>query len=74
MPIYEYICGDCNTKFEALRSISKADEPISCKACESKNTSRKVTAAYAHSNGRAVAGSGPSCSGCSGGSCTTCGV
>lgn len=73
MPIYEYVCKDCEIKFEALRSFSKADDPISCQECEGANTSRTVSAAFARSNGRAVAGSSSGCVGCSGGSCSSCG-
>ncbi len=76
MPIYEYFCADCKTKFEALRSFSKADEPIACQSCQSVQTARTVSAAFAHSGGRVVAGSSDSsaCGSCSGGSCSTCGV
>jgi putative FmdB family regulatory protein len=73
MPIYEYICRDCEIKFEVLRSFSRADDPIECKICEGENTSRTVSAAFARSNGRAVAGSSSGCSGCRGGSCSSCG-
>jgi len=75
MPIYEYMCTECDDKFEAIRSFSKADDPISCEHCQSKNTQRAVSAAYAHSGGRVVAGSSSSsgCGGCSGGSCSNCG-
>lgn len=73
MPIYEYICKECETKFEALRRMSEADDPIACKHCNSERTSREITAAYGRSDGRAVAGSGSSCGSCSGGSCSTCG-
>ena len=33
MPIYEYYCATCNAEFEALRPVSKADEPAPCKTC-----------------------------------------
>ena len=33
MPIYEYYCATCNAEFEALRPVSKADEPTPCKTC-----------------------------------------
>ena len=32
MPLYEYYCADCQTKFDALRPMSQADTPIQCKA------------------------------------------
>ena len=75
MPIYEYRCNDCQEHFDALRSMSKADVPIACESCESMNTSRQISAAYAHYSGRVVAGggNGSSCGSCSGGSCSSCG-
>ena len=32
MPIYEYYCGSCKLEFQALRSISQADN-VNCKQC-----------------------------------------
>ena len=74
MPIYEYTCKDCDTRFEALRSFSKADEVIDCENCKGVNTYRVVSAAFAHSSGRIVSGGSSSggCGSCAGGSCSTC--
>ena len=33
MPIYEYHCADCGADFESIRPVSRADDPIECKAC-----------------------------------------
>ena len=30
MPVYEYVCGDCETKFEVLRPASRMDDPADC--------------------------------------------
>jgi putative FmdB family regulatory protein len=72
MPLYEYLCQDCETKFETLRPMRKADDPIQCKNCESMRTSRALSLFAAHVNNggtiSAVAGGG-----CSGGSCGNCG-
>jgi len=76
MPIYEYVCFDCQTRFEALRSMANADAPIPCDQCQGEHTSRVVSAAFAHSGGRVVAGgasNGGGCSSCAGGSCNSCG-
>lgn len=75
MPIYEYQCYDCGERFDALRTMSQADAPIHCEYCDSMRTSRQVSAAYAHSSGRVVAGSGngSGCGSCSGGTCASCG-
>jgi putative FmdB family regulatory protein len=75
MPIYEYICLDCSTRFDALRSMKDADKPIACDHCSSQRTSRLLSLFNAQSGGRVVAGTGSGgCAGCSGGSCASCGV
>jgi len=33
MPIYEYFCTSCNAKFEKLRPISAATDPLACPTC-----------------------------------------
>jgi putative FmdB family regulatory protein len=30
MPLYEYVCDDCDTRFEALRPSSRMDDPAEC--------------------------------------------
>ena len=30
MPVYEYVCEKCDKKFEALRPVSRMDEPAPC--------------------------------------------
>lgn len=72
MPIYEYVCLDCRERFEVLRPMKDADEPIHCQECESEHTSRCLTVFYARSGGKVVAGGGGGCAGCAGGSCSSC--
>jgi len=73
MPIYEYICQDCRTRFKALRLMKDADAPIACQECRSEHTKRCVTVFYAQSGGKTIAGSSkPTCAGCAGGSCANC--
>lgn len=73
MPIYEYVCTDCGTRFDALRPIREADSPIPCKQCAGLHTTRKLSVFFAQSGGRTVAGgNGDGCAGCSGGSCSSC--
>ncbi|MCB0209240.1 MAG: zinc ribbon domain-containing protein [Anaerolineae bacterium] len=43
MPLYEYYCPDCHTKFDALRPMSKADETIACKSCDSERPTRTLS-------------------------------
>lgn len=74
MPLYEYACLDCQHIFDALRSMSQADEPIACPSCLGRHTSRKISLFAAHRARAVVAGgSAPGCSGCSASSCTGCG-
>ena len=74
MPLYEYICNDCRTKFDALRSINNADAPIACQDCQGENTSRMLSLFFAHSDGRTITQSAPACTSCSTHTCSTCGV
>jgi putative FmdB family regulatory protein len=73
MPIYEYMCLDCGTKFEILRSMKDADNPVLCEECEGEHTSRQLSVFFAQSGGRVVTATGSGCSSCSGGSCASCG-
>ncbi|MGH2619977.1 MAG: FmdB family zinc ribbon protein [Anaerolineales bacterium] len=66
MPIYEYLCLDCNTVFDALRPMAKADTPIVCEDCESEHTSRMLSVFFARSASRsfpASNGAGCACGG-----------
>ncbi|MBC7249442.1 MAG: zinc ribbon domain-containing protein [Anaerolineae bacterium] len=75
MPVYEYCCADCGTRFSKLRPMSKADAPIACVHCQSENTGRVLSlfAAVSKSSSgesRSVTGSG--CSSCAATSCHSC--
>ena len=76
MPLYEYYCADCEIKFEALRRMSQADDPIACVRCKGTNTSRAISAFAAISKGsggesRSLSGAS-GCASCSATSCATC--
>ncbi|MBG0785125.1 MAG: zinc ribbon domain-containing protein [Anaerolineaceae bacterium] len=73
MPIYEYQCQDCQSRFEQIRPIKDADSELECPCCQSHNVKRQVSLFNASSGGRPIT-SGGGCSGCSGGSCSTCGT
>ncbi|MCL4466496.1 MAG: zinc ribbon domain-containing protein [Chloroflexi bacterium] len=76
MPIYEYRCEGCQTKFELLRSFSRADEPAECPTCRAVGARRLISAfaCFSKSDGGATtAVGGGGCSGCSAGSCASCG-
>lgn len=73
MPLYEYVCLDCRSRFEILRPMREADQPIQCEQCASEHTSRCLTVFYAHGSSGALAGGGGGCASCSSGSCASCG-
>lgn len=71
MPIYEYVCVDCRTKFDELRSIDQADTVIECEQCGSTHTQRMLSVfAIKGGDGAALMPSMGSGAGCAcGGSC-----
>jgi putative FmdB family regulatory protein len=73
MPIYEYICQDCQNEFERIRSFKDADAAQTCNHCQGENIKRQISLFNATSGGRAIAGTG-GCNSCAGGSCASCGV
>jgi putative FmdB family regulatory protein len=77
MPLYEYVCADCDCKFELLRRMSQANDPVTCPRCEREGAAHRLIsrfAAMSKDSGGATAhvSGGGSCSGCGGGSCTGC--
>jgi putative FmdB family regulatory protein len=69
MPIYEYICDDCQTEFEKL--VLNKQQEIACPKCASKKATIQLSV-FATSNGSsdgASAKSFTSFSGGGGGSC-----
>ncbi len=76
MPIYEYICSECDTRFEQMRPLSQSDKAAECPRCH-KPARRKMStfACFSTTAGgvpKTIAGTGGSCSGCSSGDCSTC--
>jgi len=76
MPIYEYVCPSCDTKFELLRPFSRAGEDASCPKC--KSAAKRVLSVFAcfakDSEGVSTSlGSSSSCGTCSAASCFGCG-
>ena len=76
MPIYEYVCSDCQCRFELLRPVSRADEDVGCPRC--KRIGKRVPSRFASFSKTAegtsapIASGGGGCSGCAASSCTTC--
>ena len=78
MPIYEYVCVDCNQKFEMRRSFNQADDPATCPECGGQHVRRLLSTFVAFSSDggtrTAVAGAGSACSTCAATSCAACGI
>lgn len=77
MPIYEYFCPKCESKFELLRSISQLNEGALCPDCQEQAErllsgftcrTRSATGAVA-----SMAGGGSACGSCASTSCSSCG-
>lgn len=83
MPIYEYICGNCNNELEVLQKFS--DEPLTvCPSCNEETLSKKTSMTAFHlkgggwykdgySNGDAKSGNAKSASSGQNGNNTTTG-
>ena len=50
MPLYEFQCHSCGTKFEMLRRLSDSDEDVTCPACGEKQADRQISATTCTSN------------------------
>lgn len=75
MPLYEYQCSDCKTRFDALRAMSEADAAIACPKCGSENTGRTISLFSAVGSEGVITGAGSSCGSCTpSASCATCGL
>jgi putative FmdB family regulatory protein len=73
MPIYEYVCKDCGTRFDVLRSMKEADSPARCKNCLGERSTRQLSVFFSKSADRvATTTSSSGCAGCGGGSCGSC--
>jgi len=74
MPIYEYVCMSCESRFEEL---VRPDETPDCPECGAKKVQRQLSVFAAHGSAKSSVGSsaakpgfgGPSLGGCGSGSC-----
>ncbi len=80
MPIFEYRCSDCNSKFEILHKSSSSTEEVVCPKCNSQKNKKLLSTFSASMNGSSSfsASDYSSDSSCSTGSCGcgsgTCGL
>jgi putative FmdB family regulatory protein len=59
MPIFEYLCDDCGTKFEKL--LRRSDEKVLCPQCGESHLSTQFSTFAAHANGSPKEQGMPSC-------------
>jgi putative FmdB family regulatory protein len=76
MPMYEYGCLSCNSRFDRLRRMDQDDSGIICPKCHSEAVQRRLSvfASYSRSTTASVASeaAAPGGSTCSR-NCSTCG-
>lgn len=78
MPVYEYFCSSCKSKFELLRPVSFAEQGASCPKChrEAQRIFSPFVAfhrfAKAEEAQEPIAGTMGPCSSCTATSCDTC--
>ncbi len=76
VPIYEYICHNCESKFELLRPLSQASEAASCPCCH--QSAERILSTFAcfstDDSGLTTPVGGNPCGGCSATSCDTCSI
>jgi putative FmdB family regulatory protein len=61
MPLYGFVCQDCQEEFEELVSVAKLDE-VTCPDCESGQVERQLSlVANFKSSGSGTISSGPAC-------------
>ena len=60
MPIYEYLCDDCGTKFEKL---VRRDDKVLCPGCGESHLTAQLSTFSAHANGASKEAALPSCPG-----------
>lgn len=75
MPMYEYRCRDCDSRFERLRRMDQDDADVSCPCCQSTLVQRRVSVFAAHTRGGGAMTSSEAPVAASGGGCCggTCG-
>jgi putative FmdB family regulatory protein len=66
MPIYEYVCSECDEKFEKL--VRAWGEAVACPACASASVEKRLSS-FAFSAGDGARSSGGGGCGCGRGGC-----
>ena len=63
MPIFEYLCEDCGTKFEKLVRRSSDVPELVCPSCGKQHLKQELSTFAAHANGGSKPADIPMCPG-----------
>ena len=63
MPIYEYTCNDCGSRFEKLVRRTSDVPGIECPSCGQKHLTQELSTFSAHANGSTKSADLPTCPG-----------
>lgn len=75
MPLYEFRCENCDTVFEQLCRVGTDGKGLKCPECGAGKLRRLMSVCSARSKGEdGGSGVGSSCSSCTSGSCSLCGL
>ncbi len=58
MPLYEYLCQDCNARFTKLRPVAERSLPTRCPFCSSERTEPVISRVSALDSGCQSSGRG----------------
>ena len=72
MPIYEYLCQDCGSKFEKLVRRSSDVPELECPSCGQKHLRQELSTFAAHAGSGSKSADVPMCP--SGGPCSNPGM
>jgi len=72
MPIYEYKCQDCGSRFEKLMRRSSDVDALECPSCGKRHLTQELSTFAAHANGGSKQRDLPMCP--SGGPCSNPGM
>ncbi|HWB84853.1 MAG TPA: zinc ribbon domain-containing protein [Bryobacteraceae bacterium] len=61
MPIYEYSCKDCGTKFEKLVRRASDSGEIECPSCGQKHLQQELSTFAAHAGNGSASADAPRC-------------
>jgi putative FmdB family regulatory protein len=76
MPLYEYQCDKCGKRFEVRQAIGQDGSELGCPDCGAIGPRRLFSSFFCSgSDDMSFSGAGSSsCSTCSSGNCTSCGL